>query len=269
MYSPTLDRTHFLSSLSTCTVSLDKRSISSSLLRPSGRRRGIEATHVFKRSILGFLSPLDRTMQWMYVRSCTCTYANMQERKHMYTHPNTHTLKHLCNQLGCLSTHICNSWYQLEQNTLCPLTHSPTHPFTYSLTPTLTHLPTHPPTHSPTPLTPLTRPLTHLPTHPPTHSPTPLTPLTRPLTHLLTHPPTHSLTPLTPLTRTTLPLFYRTPAWQGVVSRHCCPVSVATAEVTFVHWKTAERGRCQWRVGELHQRRVACCGGDSPQCGGD
>jgi len=50
--------TYFPSSSSMCTVSLERRSTSSPWLSPSGRRRGMAATHVRNKSILGFRSPL-------------------------------------------------------------------------------------------------------------------------------------------------------------------------------------------------------------------
>ena len=43
-----------------CIVSLERHSISSSLVIPSGRRRGIAATQVLSRSSLGLRSPLKK-----------------------------------------------------------------------------------------------------------------------------------------------------------------------------------------------------------------
>ena len=51
---------YFLSSISTCTVSLANKSIISSWLIDSGKILGMEATQVLSRSSFGFLSPLQQ-----------------------------------------------------------------------------------------------------------------------------------------------------------------------------------------------------------------
>lgn len=47
----------------------DSRSMSSDFDIPSGRMRGMAATHVLNKSILGFLSPLERSD---FKISCNC-----------------------------------------------------------------------------------------------------------------------------------------------------------------------------------------------------
>ena len=82
---------YFLSSISTCTVSLASKSIISSWLIDSGKILGMEATQVLSRSSFGFLSPLQRWKEGVKEGEEEGKHSKMQEElEHMDMYVHTY-----------------------------------------------------------------------------------------------------------------------------------------------------------------------------------